>query len=194
MASGASESWESKASNKSKLKVWLDGKMVPYDQAVVPIMNHSLHYGSGIFEGIRGYDTGKGTAIFRLQEHVKRFVNSAKIVRMPLKYGASEISDAIVRVVKENKLGHCYIRPFGFYNDSQIGLSTADKKTSIYIYATNFGAYFGDSKREGIRCKISSMRRMNSGILPSRAKGSGNYLNSIIANGEAKAAKLVAYM
>ncbi|MDE1833356.1 MAG: branched-chain amino acid transaminase [Candidatus Micrarchaeota archaeon] len=172
----------------SRLKVWLDGKMMPYGEAVVPIMNHSLHYGSGIFEGVRGYETPRGTAIFRLDDHIRRFMGSAKIVRMPIPFKAKEISDAVVKVVKENRLGHCYIRPFGFYNDSQIGLSTLNKKASVYVYATNFGAYFGETKKRGVSCKISSMRRINSSILPSRAKGSGNYLNSIIANGEAKAA------
>jgi len=187
-ATRSAESWDSGNPKTLTYKVWLDGKMLNFNEAVVPIMNHSMQYGSGIFEGIRGYETAKGTAIFRLGDHVKRLVNTAKILRMPLNFTAKQISDAIVSVVKTNKLGHCYIRPFGFYNDSQVGLNTTGKKTSMYIYATNFGAYFGESSAKGIRCKISSIRRINSAILPSRAKGSGNYLNSIIANGEAKAA------
>ncbi|MCL5433770.1 MAG: branched-chain amino acid transaminase [Candidatus Marsarchaeota archaeon] len=170
----------------SKLKVWLDGRIVDYRDAKVPILTHSLQYGSGIFEGIRAYKTNKGRIIFRLRDHVKRFLNSAKICYMNLEYNEDEIFNAIVKVVKENDIDPCYIRPFAFYNTDQIGLSAYNKKTSVFIAALPFGAYFGSGKEKGIKCKISSWHRINSDIVSVRAKSSGNYVNSILGNFEAK--------
>ncbi|MCL4404775.1 MAG: branched-chain amino acid transaminase [Candidatus Marsarchaeota archaeon] len=169
-------------------KVWLNGKMLDYADAKVPILTHSLQYGSGIFEGIRAYKTKKGRAIFRLKDHVKRFFETAKIYSMELGYRPEEIESAIIEVVKVNKLDSCYIRPFAFYGDDKIGMSTSNKKVSVFIAAVPFGAYFGSGLDKGIRCKISSWRRINSEILPIRAKASGNYINSIIAGNEAHAA------
>ncbi|MCL4373384.1 MAG: branched-chain amino acid transaminase [Candidatus Marsarchaeota archaeon] len=169
------------------LKVWLDGRIVPYEKAVVPILTHSLQYGSGIFEGIRAYDTGKGTVIFRLKDHVKRFMNSMKIYYMHIDYSEEDIMNAILKVVKANKLSSCYIRPFAFYNSDAIGVSPKGKKISTYIAAVPFGAYFGAGKEKGIRCKVSSWHRINSLILPPQAKASGNYINSILASMEAAA-------
>ncbi|MEM0150141.1 MAG: branched-chain amino acid transaminase [Candidatus Micrarchaeaceae archaeon] len=176
-----------KVNNRGKLKVWLDGKLVEYDKATVPILTHSLQYGSGIFEGIRSYETDRGAAIFRLHDHVKRFMNSMKIYSIKSPYGGDVIEDAIKRVVKANGLKSSYIRPFAFYNDDNIGVSTSGKKVSIYIAAMPFGAYFGSGKDKGIRCKVSSWHRINSSILPVQAKASGNYLNSIIAGNDATA-------
>lgn len=161
---------------------WLDGKLIDNRRAVVPILTHSMQYGSGIFEGIRCYETSMGPAIFRLNDHVKRFFRSAKVYSMDLKYTNSDIHEAIVKVVKENKFGSCYIRPFAFYNDHNIGVSTTGKKISVFIGTIPFGAYFGKGKDSGIKCKISSWQRINSLILPPEAKASGNYINSIIAN------------
>ncbi|MGC8586497.1 MAG: branched-chain amino acid transaminase [Candidatus Micrarchaeia archaeon] len=172
-------------STYSKLKVWLDGRIVPYDKAQVPILTHSLQYGSGIFEGIRAYETSKGPAIFRLKDHVKRFMNSMKIYYMHTAFSEDEIKSAIIKVVKANKLSSCYIRPFAFYNSDSIGVSPKGKKISIYIAAVPFGAYFGSGKEKGIKCKVSSWHRINSLILPPQAKASGNYINSILANMEA---------
>ena len=173
--------------DKSNLKVWLNGKMVGYGDAKVPILTHSLQYGSGIFEGIRAYKTESGPAIFRLSDHVRRFIETAKIYSVNLGYGAKEIENAIIEVVLQNKLDSCYIRPFAFYDDDNIGISVANKHVSVYIAAIPFGNYFGDAKNTGIRCKISSWKRINSDILPIRAKASGNYINSIIAGNEARA-------
>lgn len=167
-------------------KVWLDGGIVDFDDAKVPILTHSLQYGTGIFEGIRAYDTDTGPAIFRLRDHVRRFIRTAKIYSMPIQYSESEISNAIVTTVNENGLSSCYIRPFAFYNDQSIGLSTKDKKVSLYIAAVPFGSLFGENVKKGVRCKVSSWHRINSEILPVEAKASGNYLNSIIANNEAR--------
>ncbi|EQD44708.1 Branched-chain amino acid aminotransferase I [mine drainage metagenome] len=176
-----------KVKDKGKLKVWFDGRIIDYRKAVVPILTHSLQYGSGIFEGIRSYETDKGAAIFRLHDHVKRFMNSMKIYSITSPYGSAAIEDAIKKVVKANGLKSSYIRPFAFYNDDNIGLGTSGKKISVYIAAMPFGAYFGSGKDKGIRCKVSSWHRINSDILPVQAKASGNYLNSIIAGNDAKA-------
>jgi branched-chain amino acid aminotransferase len=174
-------------SGREKLKVWLDGKLVKYYDATVPILTHSLQYGSGIFEGIRAYDTTKGPAIFRLDDHIMRFFRSAKIYSMGINYTEKQLTNAVIQVVKANKLRECYIRPFGFYNSDKIGIGTWGQATSVFIAAFPFGAYFGQGKEKGIRCKISSWRRINSSILPVEAKASGNYINSIIANNEARA-------
>ena len=170
----------------AKRYVWLDGKIISEEASRIPIMTHSLQYASGVFEGIRAYGTDKGTAVFRLKDHVKRLFNSAKIYGMDLSYTEEEISLAIKKIINANKLEHCYIRPFVFYNDHNIGLSTEGKKISIFITALPFGAYFASGKEKGISCKVSSWHRVNSMILPPEAKASGNYANSILASAEAK--------
>ncbi len=170
-----------------KRYVWFDGKFVDYEEAKVPVLTHSLQYGSGIFEGIRAYKAAKGTAIFRLDDHVKRFFNTAAIYSMPLPVGKKVLRNAIVETVARNRLVSCYVRPYGFYNDQQIGLSVVGKKASVVVAAVPFGSYFAN-KDKGIKCKVSSWQRINSLIMPPEAKGSGNYLNSILASLEAKKA------
>lgn len=165
-------------------KVWLDGSLIKESEARVPIMTHSLQYGSGIFEGIRSYETAKGSAVFRLDEHIKRFLNTAKTYYMDLPYNYGQIKPAIIETLKVNNLKSSYIRPFAFYNDKKIGVHTRDKQISVFIAAIPFGAYFGNSKDVGLRCKVSSWHRITSSVLPIQAKASGNYLNSIIANSE----------
>ncbi len=173
------------SSDKPGLVVWLDGKFVGYDEARVPILTHSLQYGSGIFEGLRAYKNHDGVAIFRLKDHVKRFFRTAKIYNMELGLTPAQLEKAIVETVKRNGPTSCYIRPFAFYNSDQIGLSTHGNKVSVFIGAVPMGAYFGKGKDSGIRCKTSSWRRINSEILPVEAKASGNYINSLIAHNEA---------
>ncbi len=170
-----------------KLKVWLDGRIISYRDAMVPILTHSLQYGSGIFEGIRAYETKNGAAIFRLADHIARFRRSIKIYSMALGYTQKDLEKAVIQVVKENSFKSCYIRPFIFYNSDKLGIATYGKPTSVFIAAVPFGDYYGAGKEKGIRCKISSWRRINSSILPVEAKASGNYINSIIANNEAVA-------
>ena len=170
----------------SKSYVWLDGKMVLRDSAVFDVLTHSLQYGSGVFEGIRSYKTNEGVAVFRLKEHMERFLRSAKIYNMELGYSLEELEDGAISVIKKNKLTQSYIRPFAFYNDNKIGLDVTGKKISVAIAAVEFGSYFS-GKDKGIKCIVSSWRRINSQILPVQAKASGNYLNSIIASSEAKA-------
>lgn len=163
--------------------VWFDGKFVKSEDAKVSILTHSLQYGSGIFEGIRCYETKKGPAIFRLHDHITRFFNSAKIYGMPLNFTPKQIEEAACGVVAKNKLKSAYIRPFGFYNTTGIGFDTRGKTTSVAVAAVSFGNLFNNSG--GLSCKVSSWQRINSSILPAGAKASGNYLNSIIASKEA---------
>ncbi len=165
---------------------WLNGKFIPSEEAVVPIMTHSLQYGSGMFEGIRGYTTERGTAIFKLEAHVMRFFNTAKIYRMELGFTQKEISSAIIELVKRNNLEDCYIRPFAFYDDSSVGVGTTGKKISVFIGAFPFKRYFSGGN-EGLKCKVSSWARISSSELPIQAKGSGNYLNSTMAMKDAHA-------
>lgn len=165
--------------------VWLDGKFVAFEDANVNILNHSLQYGSGMFEGLRAYKTEEGTSIFRLHSHMKRFLNTAKIYAMDLGYDENTLREAVISLVKKNKLESCYIRPFAFYNDTKIGIDVSGKKISVAIAAVPFGAYF-ENKNKGIRCNVSSWRRINSDILPPLAKGSANYRNSVLASDEAK--------
>jgi branched-chain amino acid aminotransferase len=165
--------------------VWVDGKFVESSKANVHILTHSLQYGSGIFEGIRAYSTPDGPAVLRLPEHMRRFHETAKIYDMPVAYSENELITATVSLVKKNGLESCYIRPFAFYNDARIGLDVTGKKTSVAIAAVDFGPYFSN-KSNGIKCIVSSWRRIDSQILPVRAKASGNYLNSIMASHDAK--------
>ena len=169
-------------------KIWFNGEIKNYSEVNVPLLTHSLQYGSGVFEGIRAYDSDGTPVIFRLKEHVERFIKSARIYRMDLKYDIEELSRAIIEVVKINGFKSCYIRPFAFFSDDSVSLSTVGKPVSVGIVAVPFGQYFGDKIKNGIRCKISSWRRINSDILPLQAKASGNYLNSVAAMGEAQAA------
>ncbi|MFG1518960.1 MAG: branched-chain amino acid transaminase [Thermoplasmataceae archaeon] len=164
----------------AELKVWLDGRIVDDKDAKVSIMVHSLQYGSGIFEGIRAYDAGGVPAVFRLEEHVKRFMNTARIYHMDLGFSPDVIAEAIKDVITANSLKSCYIRPFAFYNDSNIGVSPFGKKVSVFIAARPFGLYFSNADK-GLKCKVSSWHRIDSSVLPVQAKASGNYLNSVIA-------------
>ncbi len=167
--------------------VWFNGKLIPYSEATVPVLTHSLQYGSGIFEGIRAYAGENGSNIFRLKEHVIRFFMTAKIYGLDLGHSIEEISNGIVDTVRENGTVSCYIRPFAFVDDDAISLGIGNKKVSTTISVIPYDSIFGSRKFNGIRCKVSSWRRINSSILPVQAKASGNYLNSIIAANEASA-------
>ncbi len=174
--------------DKKGLRVWLDGKLVSYGAASVPLLTHSLQYGSGVFEGIRAHRTESGPAVFRLPEHMDRFLNSAKIHGLRVPFSRQALERAAVSVVRANGFEECYLRPFAFYRNDEIGMTTIGKEVSVAIAAVPFGDYFGAGRERGISCKVSSWKRINSSILPVRAKASGNYLNSIIANREARLA------
>ena len=164
----------------AELKVWLDGQIIDEKDARVPIMVHSLQYGSGIFEGIRAYDAGGVPAVFRLDDHIRRFINTARIYHMNLGFSADKLKEAVKQVILANSLKSCYIRPFAFYNDNNIGVSPFGKKVSVFIAARPFGLYFSNADK-GLKCKVSSWHRIDSAVLPVQAKASGNYLNSVIA-------------
>jgi branched-chain amino acid aminotransferase len=172
---------------QNKQYIWFDGKFVDFDKANVHVLTHSLQYGSGVFEGLRAYATDRGPAVFRLDDHVNRLINSAKIYDMDIGLSAEQLRDAVVSTVRKNGLGECYIRPFSFYNDARIGVNPIGHKVSTIVAAVPFGNYFPNKSR-GISCKIASWLRINSQTLPPQAKASGNYLNSVLASLEAKKA------
>ena len=165
--------------------IWMDGGMRPWRDAKVHVLAHGLHYGTGIFEGVRAYETPNGPAIFRLDDHTARFVNSAKIIGMTLPFAAAQISAAQRAVVRENKLGACYIRPFAFYGAGKLGISAADNPVHLVVAAWPWGAYLGeDAVKNGIRVKTSSFARHHVNVSMCRAKASGHYLNSVMAQAE----------
>ena len=164
--------------------VWLNGEFVNESAAKVPILTHSLQYGSGVFEGIRCYKTPGGPAIFRLHDHIVRLFDSAKMYGMPLKFNINEVEEAACNTVTKNRFESAYIRPFVFYASIGIGYNVKGKSTSVAIAALELGNLFG-SKHKGLNCKITTWNRINSSILPAGAKASGNYLNSILASQEA---------
>jgi branched-chain amino acid aminotransferase len=140
--------------------IWFDGKMVPWRDANIHVLTHSLHYGMGIFEGIRAYKTENGTAVFRLAEHVKRLFNGLKIFQMKIDYSEEQIAQAILQVVRDNKLASCYIRPIIFIGSEKLGISPTGNKVHTAIAAWQWGAYLGeDGINKGIRVKTSSFTR-----------------------------------
>jgi len=162
--------------------------MVPWRDANIHVLTHSLHYGMGVFEGIRAYKTESGPAIFRLKEHVKRLFNGTKIFQMAIPYNEEQITQAIIDVVKDNKLAACYIRPIVFIGSEKLGVSPTGNTIHTSIAAWEWGAYLGeDGLNKGIRVKTSSFTRhfVNSSLV--RAKASGYYINSILAHQEVAA-------
>ncbi|MBU3600270.1 branched-chain amino acid transaminase [Polynucleobacter sp. 30F-ANTBAC] len=168
--------------------IWMDGKLVPWRDANIHVLTHTLHYGMGVFEGIRAYKTDAGTAIFRLEEHVHRLFNSAKIFQMKMNYTEKEIVAATLSVVKENKLASCYIRPIVWIGSEKLGISARNNTTHLAVAAWEWGAYLGeDGLNKGIRVKVSSFTRHHVNVSLVRAKASGYYINSILANQEVTA-------
>jgi len=167
-------------------KIWMNGSFVNWEDAKIHVLTHTLHYGSGIFEGLRVYGTAKGPAIFMLSDHMHRFMDSAKIHMIPLPYSQKELEAAVVRLVKINRLKEGYIRPIAFYGPGSMKLSPKGCPVNIAIACYPFGAYLGDKGlKEGVRCKISSWTRITANILPPQAKCTANYANSILAHKEA---------
>jgi len=168
--------------------IWLDGKMVPWREARIHVLTHTLHYGMGVFEGVRAYpiDNGKGTAIFRLQEHTDRLFRSAHILGMPMPYSADELNAAQLAAVRENNLESAYLRPMCFYGSEGMGLRADNLKVHCMVAAWNWGSYLGDENMEkGIRIRVSSFTRHHVNITMCRAKANGNYMNSMMALQEA---------
>ena len=169
--------------------IWLDGEMVPWREAKVHVLTHTLHYGLGVFEGVRAYQTDRGTAIFRLEDHTDRFFRSAHILGMKIPYDAKTLNDAQIAVVKENGLASAYLRPLAFYGSEGMGIRADMLKTHIAIATWEWGAYLGEEGLEkGIRVRTSSFTRHHVNITMCRAKACGNYINSILALQEALSA------
>lgn len=168
--------------------IWFDGKMVPWREAKVHVLTHTLHYGMGVFEGIRAYQTKQGTAIFRLQDHTRRLFDSAHILGMSIPYDKQTINQATCATVRENGLESAYIRPMCFYGSEGMGLRADNLRVHAIIAAWNWGAYLGDEGMEkGIRIRTSSITRHHVNITMCKAKANGNYMNSMLALQEALA-------
>ncbi len=170
-------------------KIWMNGELVDWADAKIHVGAHGLHYGTGVFEGIRCYETQKGSAVFRLTDHVKRLEASARLLYMDLPYTVQEIRDACLEVIGVNGLPECYIRPFAFYGYGELGVSTAGNPVEVVVMSWPWGAYLGDEgMKNGIRCKISSWKRVGANTIPHAAKATGIYLNSMLAVMEANRA------
>jgi branched-chain amino acid aminotransferase len=167
----------------------MNGDFVDWDAATVHVMTHGLHYGYAIFEGIRCFPTGKGPAVFRLEEHIERLMNSAKIYRMKLGYTTKELSEACLELVRQNDLNECYLRPIAFTSYGAMGLNPLSSEISVAIALWEWEAYLGEkAATEGVRCTISSWARIDARSLPPQAKCSANYANSALAKMEAVSA------
>ncbi len=167
-------------------KIWMNGKLVPFKNAKVHVLTHALHYSTAIFEGIRCYNTSKGSAIFRLPEHVDRFFNSAKMYSMKMPYNKKQITDAIIKTVKNSTLKECYIRPIAYYGYGEMGLTPTQNKVDVAIACWPWK--MGESKAgkfSGAKCKISSWIRIDSAAQPMKAKAASNYANAALARVEA---------
>jgi len=168
--------------------IWFDGKMVDWRNANIHVLTHSLHYGMGVFEGVRAYNSVKGTAIFRLHEHTRRLFNSAKIFQMEIPFSPDVLIDAQRAVVRENQLESCYLRPIVWIGSEKLGVSKLGNSIHVAVAAWPWGAYLGeDGLAKGIRVKTSSYTRHHVNSSMVRAKASGYYVNSILANAEVTA-------
>ena len=165
--------------------IWHDGKLVPWRNATTHVLTHTLHYGMGVFEGVRAYKTTQGTAIFRLQEHTDRLFNSAYIFKMKMPYDKETLMEAQREVVRANKLESCYIRPIVFYGSEGMGIAATNISTHVAVAAWPWGAYLGEEgMAKGIRVKTSSFTRHHVNINMCRSKSVGTYTNSILAHQE----------
>jgi branched-chain amino acid aminotransferase len=167
-------------------KIWMNGELVAWDDAQIHILTHSLHYGMGVFEGVRAYETAQGPAVFRLTDHMVRLHDSAKIMMMDLPYTVDELVEATKLVVRESGLPSCYIRPIAYYGYGEMGLNTIPCTVEVAIACWPWGAYLGDDAlTKGVRLKTSSWQRHDHNTMPPASKTTGNYVNSSLAKVEA---------
>jgi len=167
-------------------KIWMDGELVDWDEAKVHVLAHTLHYGSGVFEGIRAYPTSRGPAVFRLTDHMRRLHDSAGLLMMEIPYSVEELVEATKETVRVNGVESCYIRPLAFLGYGEMGLNPLPCPVNVSIAVWPWGSYLGDEGlKHGVRMKISSWRRMDPNINPTAAKGTGIYVNSSLAKVEA---------
>lgn len=168
-------------------QIWFDGELVPQAEARVSVLTHALHYGTSVFEGARAYDTGRGAAIFRLREHAQRLLHSARILGMPDLPTREEVERAIVATIRANDRTSCYIRPLIWYGADSLGVNPGNNGVHFMVATWPWGTYLGDDAvREGAKLMTSSWRRSAPDILPTKAKVGGNYVNSVLANAEAR--------
>ena len=165
-----------------KGKIWMDGKLVEWSDAKIHVLTHTLHYGTGVFEGVRAYETSDGPAIFRLEDHTNRLFESAKLIGMQIPYDAKELNDAQSQVVKINNLKNAYIRPMCFYGSEGMGLRADNLKVHTIVAAWDWGSYLGDDKiLNGIKVKVTDFPKRCEKSMLHKAKASGNYLYSMLA-------------
>ncbi len=166
--------------------IWYDGELVPWRDATTHVLTHTLHYGMGVFEGVRAYNTPQGTAIFRLEAHTDRLFDSAHIMNMKIPFTKEELNEATRAAVRENNLESAYIRPMAFYGSEAMGLRATGLKVRVIVAAWHWGAYMGDEAlKTGIKVRTSSFTRHHVNISMTRAKANGNYINSMLALQEA---------
>jgi branched-chain amino acid aminotransferase len=171
---------------KKAEKIWMNGEFVAWDDAKVHVLSHVLHYGSSVFEGIRVYDTPAGPAVFRLDEHVKRLIESAKIYRMDVPYSFDELRDAMLETVNINNLGACYIRPLVYRGYGEVGVNPAGSPIDVMIATWEWGKYLGpEALEQGVDVCVASWNRCAPNTLPNMAKAAGNYMNSQLIKMEA---------
>jgi branched-chain amino acid aminotransferase len=170
-------------------KIWMNGELVDWADATVHVGVHGLHYGTGVFEGIRCYETDKGPAVFRLTDHLERLHNSAKLLYMEIPYSIDELRAASMDVIAANGLPECYLRPVAFFGYGELGVATAGNPVDTVIMSWPWGAYLGDEGlKNGIRVKVSSWKRVGPNTIPHASKATGIYLNSMLAVTEANRA------
>ena len=166
-------------------KIWMDGELVDWKDAKIHVLSHALHYGSGVFEGIRAYETSRGPAVWHLDEHLKRLFRSAKLYHMDIPYSREAITEATKEVIRANGLNACYIRPLVLRGYGEMGVNPLNAPVNVIIAVWPWGAYLGEEALEqGVRIKISSWRRNAQNALPSSAKASGQYINGVLAKVE----------
>jgi branched-chain amino acid aminotransferase len=162
--------------------IWMNGELVAWEDAKVHVLTHALHYGTGVFEGMRAYETERGTAVFRHREHLERLYKSAELYYMPIPYTLEELRTAVHDTIAQNGLPSCYIRPIAFRGTGVMGINPLEAPVDVVIAAWPWGAYLGDeAKVHGVRAKVSSWRRISADSLIPHAKASGQYLNSVLA-------------
>jgi branched-chain amino acid aminotransferase len=166
-------------------KIWMDGELVDWRDAKIHVLSHAVHYGSGVFEGIRAYETARGAAVWHLDEHLKRLFRSAKLYHMDIPYSMDAIGDAIKELIPANGLDACYIRPVVLRGLGELGVNPLTSPINVFIAVWPWGAYLGeDALENGVRIKISSWRRNSQNALPSSAKATGQYINGVLAKME----------
>jgi branched-chain amino acid aminotransferase len=170
-------------------KIWMNGELVDWGEARVHVGAHGLHYGTGVFEGIRCYETDRGPSIFRLVDHLQRLHNSAQLLYMSLPYSVEDLRAATHELITHNGLAECYVRPIAFYGYGELGVHTGTNPVEVVIMSWPWGAYLGeDGQKNGIRLMVSSWRRIGANVIPHAAKATGVYLNSMLAVHEANRA------